>query len=128
VSQAQTRILCVDDDKETCMIVSLILGSRKYEVLSVETVAEALRAIQENHFGLLIVNHLLPDGSGLDLIRKVREGGLIMPIIVHSAAAHKEEIDEAIEAGADDYLIKPNGWAKLLETVEGLLHQGRLIQ
>ena len=84
-----------------------------------------MRFIEENGFSLYIVNERLPDGHGLDFVRKVRQSGSPIPILVHSAAAYPKDIESAKQAGADEYLVKPNGWARQVETVRALLEQGR---
>lgn len=119
------RILCLDDDGDTCELVSSMLQSEGYEVITTGTIDEARRLIKANDFSLYIVDEKLPDGDGIDFIRQVKESGARVPILVHSAAAFKQDIDAAIQAGANDYLVKPNGWPKLCQTVTRLLRQGR---
>src|SRR5215217_1176543 len=107
--QSRKRILCLEDDKDSCALLALILGSEDYEVVTVETIAEASTLIKSESFDLLIVDVILPEGNGIDFCREVRAGGCRARILVHSAAASKADIDAAMEAGANDYLVKPNG-------------------
>jgi DNA-binding response OmpR family regulator len=81
--------------------------------------------MKSESFDLLIIDVMLPEGSGIDFCREVRRGGCEVPILVHSAAAGKSDIDAAVEAGANDYLVKPNGWTVLLETVQRLFQETR---
>lgn len=123
MSQSKTRILCVEDDGDTCELTRTILGAKGYEVVAINTTTGALRLIAADGFSLYIVNEKLPDGCGIDFIRRVRQSGSLTPILIHSAAAYSQDIEKGLQAGADEYLVKPDGWPKLVETVERLLHQ-----
>ena len=123
MSQLRGRILCLEDDADTCELITLFLRPEGYEVVTVGTIAEALRLFREDHFDLLIVDEILPDGLGVEFCRKVRETDSITPILVHSAAASKNDIDLAMQAGANEYLVKPHGWGKLIKVVKNLLIQ-----
>ncbi len=122
---APIRILCLEDNEATRELISQMLQAKGYTVITASTVNEVLRLIEADDFSLYIVDEKLPDRQGLDFIRRVRQKDSLVPILVHSAAAYKRDIDETIEAGANDYLVKPNGWPKLNETVERLLSQSR---
>jgi DNA-binding response OmpR family regulator len=117
------RILCLEDDPDTCEVVTILLQRDGYEVVTAGTIAEALRLVAGEGFLLYIVDERLPDGDGIDFIRQVRAADSKTPIIVHSAAAFPQEIDAALAAGADDYLVKPEGWAKLPGAVGSLLRR-----
>ncbi|HET8670496.1 MAG TPA: response regulator [Candidatus Saccharimonadales bacterium] len=125
MSQSKGRILCVDDDHESCAVVTIMLNAEGYEVHSAETISQALSLIKSEGFILYIIDEKLPDGFGNDLCRKIRERDLQTPIIIHSAAARESDIEAAMEAGANGYLIKPHGWASLQDTVKKLLPQNR---
>ncbi len=119
------RILCLEDDEDTCELVVAMLTPYGYEVITASSVKEALRLIETNGFSLYIVDERLPDCDGLEFIRKVRQSDSITPILVHSAAAYKKDMDDVIAAGANDYLVKPNGWSTLNQTVTKLLRQSQ---
>jgi DNA-binding response OmpR family regulator len=125
MSQTRRRILCLEDDKDSCALLAVILGSEDYEVITAETLEEASRLVKSENFDLLIVDVILAEGNGLEFCREVRDGGCLTPILVHSGAAEKADIDAAIEAGADDYLIKPYGWTGLIEKVRELLPEAQ---
>jgi DNA-binding response OmpR family regulator len=121
------RILCLENDTYTCELVTANLEPKGYEVIAAATIGEALGLFEKGGFDLLIVNEKLPDGRGVDFCRRVRESGSLTPVLMHAPALSKADIDAAIKAGADDYLIKPNGWRRLLETVDRLLNQTRSV-
>jgi DNA-binding response OmpR family regulator len=110
-------ILCVEDDKDTCDLIILILGQEGYLVLTAETMEKALSILQNKRISLSIVDGKLPDGNGTDLCRKIKEFDKSIPVIFYSAAARTTDIEEAMKAGADEYLTKPSGWDNLVETV-----------
>jgi DNA-binding response OmpR family regulator len=116
-------ILCIEDHQDTCELISHILGIEGYKVIPCSTLAEGFELAQQDDVCLIIIDVKLPDGSGIDFIRQIRGAGMQTPILVHSGVAYQNIIDEAMEAGANDYLIKPNGWEKLLTTVNTLWQQ-----
>ena len=115
------RILCLDDDQDTCEVATALLQSEGYEVVTAETLADALRLIEMDGFSLYIVDEWLPDGEGIDFIRQIRQSGSKTPILVHSANAFQHNVDAAIGAGANEYLVKPEGWKRLPQVVNSLL-------
>jgi DNA-binding response OmpR family regulator len=113
--------LCLEDDNDSCALLAIILGAENYEVVTAHTIEEASRLIKSESFDLLIVDVILADGNGLNFCREVRARGCQTPILVHSGASEKADIDAAIEAGANDYLIKPYGWTSLIEKAREIL-------
>ena len=93
-----------------------------YEFTAVHSVAEATKAIDAKTFDLYILDNWLPDGSGVDLCRKIRRVGDRSPIIFTSAIGQRHEIDVAMNAGADRYLVKPYEPETLVQTIKELLN------
>lgn len=116
------RVLSVDDDPDSLELVELHLRPQGYEVVSVTSVVDAMRFIQKEKFDIYILNHTFEDGSGAELCRKIRTFDSEIPIVFHSAAARQIDIDEAMTAGANKYLTKPQGWNTLVETVRHLVN------
>lgn len=102
------------------MITSL-LGLINCEVVSAQTFDEARERISEEHFDLYLLDNWLPGGTGIDLCRELRKEDAITPVIFYSGAAYDSDQQEAMEAGAQAYLIKPTDIAKLMETVKTFL-------
>lgn len=115
------RVLSVDDDVDSLELVEMHLRPAGYEVISVTNIAEAMRLVLEQNFDIYILNHTFEDGSGAELCRKIRAIDEDTPIIFHSAAARQIDIDEAMTAGANHYLTKPQGWNTIVETVRHLV-------
>jgi DNA-binding response OmpR family regulator len=114
------RILCVDDDDDTCQMLTYLLAQQNYEVSAVKTVAEALRLAQTECYNLYILDEWFPREAGLVLCRKIREFDPHTPIIFYSGAAFDSDKEEALYAGAQAFVAKPY-IDELIETVHRLL-------
>jgi DNA-binding response OmpR family regulator len=115
------RVLCVEDDEDTCKMVSSLLGLINCETSTAETAAEALDKIATERFDLYLLDNWLPGGSGVELCRKIRETDTSIPIIFYSGAALESEREEALAAGAQAYLVKPLDVSLIIKTVSKLL-------
>ena len=101
------RILCVDDDEDTCLMLVTLLGQQNYEVTAVKTVSEALELARAVSFSLYILDEWFPRDAGLVLCRKIREFDPHTPIIFYSGAAFDSDKEEALYAGAQAFVAKP---------------------
>lgn len=115
----QTRFLIVEDDLESCKILNIVLAD--YQLTIAHTIASATPHFQNQHFDIFMLDYWLPDGSGIEFCREIRARHPHTPIIFTSAAAQSKSIDEATEAGATHYLIKPFDPFELKEIVKDLL-------
>ncbi|HWT01724.1 MAG TPA: response regulator [Pyrinomonadaceae bacterium] len=114
------RILCVDDDADTCNMLVVLLGRENYEVTAVKTVSEALGLARAESFNLYILDEWFPREAGLGLCRKIREFDRYTPIVFYSGAAFDSDKEEALYAGAQAFVAKPYV-EELLATVHRLL-------
>ncbi|WP_425261678.1 sigma-54-dependent transcriptional regulator [Rubrivivax sp. RP6-9] len=101
------RLLVVDDEPDLRTLYELTLLREGYDVESAETVEEAWKALGASRFNLVITDMRLPDGSGLDLLRRLEDAGRGEKGIVITAYGSAENAVEALKAGAYDYLTKP---------------------
>lgn len=115
------RVLCVDDDEDTCAMLCGVLGLIDCRVTTATTAAEALELIARERFDLYLLDNWLPGGSGVGLCRDIRRSDPHTPIVFYSGAGLDSEREEALAAGAQVYLIKPGDSAVLVETVRRLL-------
>lgn len=97
----------VEDDKDSCDIVKMLLSQAGYEATAVRTVSEGLRAAKEKSLALIILDKWHPDGDGVELCRQIRAFDSHTPIIFYSGVASEADIQEALKAGAQAYIIKP---------------------
>ena len=98
-------ILCVEDNTDTCEMLAVLFS--EYEFVSAHDLQKASAFIEERHFDLYILDNWLPDGSGIEFCKKIRAANATIPIIFVSGAGYESDIQEAIDAGATRYLIKP---------------------
>jgi two-component system chemotaxis response regulator CheY len=109
-SERKMKVLIVDDDPVTRSLLKAFLHKWGYEVVIACGGTEAWELLQEPESPSIVVSDwIMPDMSGLDLCRKVRQAqaASYTYLIVLTGKGHKEDVVEAFEAGADDYLIKP---------------------
>ena len=117
------HILLLEDDESLGRGIAMALESSQLAVSRCICLAQAEELLETGRFDLLILDINLPDGSGLDLLRKRRESGDTTPIIL--LTAKDLELDEVtgLEAGADDYITKPFSLAVLRARVAAQLRR-----
>ena len=118
----QKHILCVEDDEETCLLISNLLSLINCDVTTVRSVGEALNKIKSGKFDLYLLDNWLPGGSGIELCRRIREQDTETPIVFYSGAGYETDKQEALAAGAQVYLVKPSDVSLLVTTIRELLH------
>jgi two-component system KDP operon response regulator KdpE len=120
-TELPVRILLVEDDMKSRIVIEKALEDRGYRPIGAETVD---RAMKEASFGvdLLLLDLGLPDGDGYDVIKFVRTRFSI-PIIVISGRQRESEKVQALDYGADDYLEKPFGTEELFARIRALLRR-----
>ncbi len=127
-----TSILIVEDDIPTRTFLADNLTADGYDLLVAATLRDALRTLEYHHVDLAVVDLGLPDGSGLELLRKVREAGgagarfdARLPLIVLSGRAGETDRVRGFERGCDDFLAKPFSYGELRLRVAALLRRAR---
>ena len=107
-SKIQPRVLCVDDDEDSREMLSVLLKYWRIETKAVATAAQALSSIEAERFDLYLLDAWLPDIDGFELCRRMRSLDPHTPILFFSGAAYEADKRRGIEAGATDYVIKPD--------------------
>ncbi len=103
----EPRVLIVDDDPEITSALSRGLALHEYRAVAVHGVEAALAALAEAPVGAAIVDVMIGADSGLDLVRRMRAEGHRIPVLMLSALTEVEDRALGLEAGADDYVVKP---------------------
>jgi DNA-binding response OmpR family regulator len=122
------RILIVEDEKKLLDILQRSLKSDGYTVDGVGTAADGSEYIKSYHYDMVIIDLQLPDGTGTGLLKRLRETGHSMPVMVLTARSDLDSKIENFQAGADDYVIKPVAMAELSIRVQALLRRGPALQ
>lgn len=117
------RILVVDDDPEIRKLLARYVESQGFRVLLAANCRELHEQLATHHVDLIVLDVMLPDGSGLDACRDLRANRSNVPIILLTAL--KEDVDRIIglEIGADDYLGKPFNPRELIARVRAVLRR-----
>ncbi len=116
-------ILIVEDEKEIADTLTYALASESFNPVWVASCEQALSAINKGNFDLCLLDVGLPDGSGFELLKSVRELGFDIPVVF--LTARSEEIDRIIglEIGADDYICKPFSPREVVTRVKVILRR-----
>ncbi|HKP46303.1 MAG TPA: response regulator [Pyrinomonadaceae bacterium] len=119
MSQPKCRVLCIDDHEDTSEMLALILSHEDYEVVTAGSIDEALEHSRSRQFDLYVLDRNLPDGSGLELCKQLSRLTPGVPCILYSGDAYDIHRAEALAAGADAYVAKPD--------IEGLIENVKLL-
>jgi DNA-binding response OmpR family regulator len=114
------RILLVEDDRLQRDVASSWLEHDGHAVKGAASVAEAVKALQRDSFDLVILDWMLPNGSGTEILHWVRERLPKLPVMFATAKDEEGEIASILRSGADDYVVKPLRRAEFLARVEAL--------
>lgn len=119
---AVKRILIVDDEPQIGEVVSAYLKQESFDTVVRGNVASALAEIDQHRPDMMILDITLPDGSGLDILRRSAEGRRIPTIML---TARSEEVDRIVglELGADDYIVKPFSPREVVARVRAVLRR-----
>ena len=118
------KILIIDDNQEILFgLEKLLQQKQQFSTYSASTLKEATNALEEREYDLIILDWMLPDGSGIEFLTKIRKEYYTTPILLLSSKSAINEKVEALDAGADDYLSKPFSNIELLARVRALLRR-----
>ena len=117
------RILVVEDEMKTRASIAEGFQLEGWNVLSASNGAEALDLLEHEPFDLVILDWLLPDRDGLDVLRDFRQRGRQTPVLILTARSTVPDRVAGLESGADDYLTKPFAFAELLARSRALLRR-----
>ena len=119
------NILVVEDDRDIREMVCRSLLQNDYRTVGVRDVQEARQALEKDKPDCLVVDWMLPDGSGVELIRWLRRQNRLkhIPVLMLTARAQESDLITGLESGADDYLTKPMSLRELNARVRALLRR-----
>jgi len=121
------RILVVDDDKNTRMLLKAVLEAENYSVVTAENGVEALEAMDDNHIDLVVLDVMMPRLDGYEFTRILREGNNNLPILMISAKQLPADKKRGFLVGTDDYMTKPIDEEEMLLRIKALLRRARIV-
>ncbi len=116
-------ILIVEDDQGIQDMLSYALGSEDYNLHSALTVKDAWEIIENKALDLILLDWMLPDSSGIDLLHRVRKYHSKLPVIMLTAKAEEEDRVLGLDMGADDYIVKPFSVKELKSRIQAVLRR-----
>ena len=115
------RILYTEDDPDSRELIRYVFTRSGYEIVCAENSRDALRLAKRENFDLFLLDNWLPDLTGLELTRCIREFDQITPILFYSGAAFETDKRDALNAGAQSYLTKPFDFQRLIAEAQRLI-------
>jgi len=126
VSSRPMRALIIEDDQKAARLLAKGLREERFAVDIAHSGAEGDEMASITDYDVIVLDRLLPDKDGIVVCRNLRERGVVTPILVLSARATLEDRVTGLNAGADDYLVKPFGFSELLARIRALLRRSEL--
>jgi DNA-binding response OmpR family regulator len=119
------RLLVVEDEPKVAAALHDVLVSEQYEVQVAGTGSEGFARASAERFDAIVLDIMLPERDGLDVLRTLRARGDMTPVLILTA---KDTVDDRVlglDSGADDYLVKPFAFTELVARMRALLRRGR---
>ena len=121
------KILIIEDEPDIRKNLEYNLSREGYSVLTAASIAEAEQLIYSNNLSLILLDLMLPDGSGLDLCKKMKSDPDVQNLPIIILTAKDDEVDKVVgfELGADDYVTKPFSVRELILRIKAVLKRGQ---
>ena len=120
-----SKILIVEDDRTLLDVLKYNLLKENYTVATAVDGVQALEVARTEKPGLIILDVMLPEINGFEILRAIRKKGVLTPVLFLTAKDEKEDIIHGLDLGADDYLVKPFAFAELLARIRAVLRRGQ---
>lgn len=114
------RLLLVEDEKRMAEALTELLRLEKYEVDHCDNGLDGIEAIESNIYDIVILDVMLPEMNGFEVVKKVRRNGINTPILMLTAKSELDDKVKGLDSGADDYLTKPFYTKELLARIRAL--------
>jgi two-component system OmpR family response regulator len=117
------RVLVAEDDSETAEFVRRGLGELGHQASVATSGTDALHLATTEQFDVIVLDRMLPELDGLSVLRRLRAAAIRTPVLLLTALGRTEDRVEGLEAGADDYLVKPFAFSELSARLNALLRR-----
>ena len=121
------KILIAEDDRELRQLFAHVLTKNGYTVLGVSNGEEALAALEQSYYDLIISDIMMPKMDGYELVRSIRESGSSIPIMMITAKDAFDDMRLGFLSGSDDYLVKPINVNELVLRINALLRRAQMV-
>jgi DNA-binding response OmpR family regulator len=125
-SRRRETILVIEDDESIRSGLELNLRVEGYRVIGTDRMATGMKLVRQELPDLILLDLMLPDGSGLDLLKSLRRDNPEMPVLILTARGMEVDKVQGLSLGADDYITKPFGLAELLARIDAALRRKRM--
>jgi two-component system OmpR family response regulator len=122
------RILVVDDEPSITDSVAMTLRFQGFEVATAHTGRDTLELVSESQFDLLVLDVMLPDIDGLEVTRRIRDGGIDVPVLFLTARSSINDRVAGLSIGGDDYVTKPFSLVEVVARVKAILRRRRPVE
>ncbi len=122
------KILIVEDEKKVAEALTSGLEAEGYDVVHAPTGEEGFYLALSSSFDVVLLDLMLPERDGLEILRSLREKDREVPVLILTARDSVSDRVEGLDLGADDYLVKPFAFPELLARIRALLRRGRTDQ
>ena len=114
------RILLAEDDQDTRQFVERGLGELGHNVVAAVNGEDALHLALTERLDVIVLDRMMPELDGLSVLKRLRAGGVTAPVLMLTALGRIEDRVDGLEAGADDYLVKPFAFSELAARIQAL--------
>ena len=129
MNYSSSTILIIEDDRDLLYANKIMLEEKGYHVITAENLTGARNQMYENIPDLILLDVMLPDGSGLDFLVELRAAHTVsrsLPVLVLTALDSDDDVVAGLDMGADDYLTKPYAKSVLLARIATLLRRAHI--
>ena len=121
------KVLIAEDDRELCQLFHYVLAKNGYAVKGVENGREALNAMEQDYYDLIISDIMMPVMDGYELVRTLRDSGNMIPVLMITAKDAFDDMRQGFISGTDDYMVKPVNVNEMVLRVGALLRRAQMI-
>jgi len=119
------KVLLVEDETKVAHFISTGLEEEGYAIDVAYDGKKALGFAKETTYDIILLDLMIPEVSGLDVLKNIREWGINTPVLIITAKSSKEDVVKGLDTGSDDYLTKPFSFDELVARMRALLRRSR---